>query len=216
MNCKIIQDLIPLYIDKCCCDESKKEVEEHLSKCAECFSVYENMSASMNTETAETAAPKASKINDWKASILQSALLFASFLIITIGVAIESSIPSYGSMGFNGFAAFNIVIPATGFMLSLANWYFIKFYKSKKAFTNFSCLITFLLIVCAGLWCGFHYEFSIFDFIKAFWGHDIVDTLEGIGMLATVHYGVGILFTTILCLVSKLLSNTYATMLGKE
>lgn len=212
MNCNIIQDLIPLYIDNCCCDESKKEVEEHLTKCAECFSVYENMSASMSTESAEVAVSKASKINDWKASILQSALLFASFLIITIGVAIEASIPH----GFdNGFAAFNIVIPATGFMLSLANWYFIKFYKSKKAFTNFSCLITFLFIVCAGLWCGFHYEFSIFDFIKAFWGHDIVDTLEGISMLATVH-GLGILFTTILCLVSKLFSNTYATMLGKE
>lgn len=212
MNCKIIQDLIPLYIDKCCCDESKKAVEEHICKCDECYSVYESMSASMSTENAEIAVPKANKINDWKASLLQSALLFASFLIITIGVAVEASVPRGLT---NGFAAFNIVIPATGFMLSLANWYFIKLYKSRKAFSNFSCLITFLLIACAGLWCGFHYEFSIFDFIEGFSGTDLVDFLEGTVMLA-IHHAVGILFTIILCLVSKLSSNTYATMLGKE
>lgn len=215
MNCNIIQDLIPLYIDNCCCDESKKEIEKHLYECEECKAVFEGMTAAVDSEVSDCAPPKVSKINDWKASILQSALLFASFLIITIGVAIEASIPSYGSFGFNGFAAFNVVIPATGFMLSLANWYFIKLYKSRKAFTNFSCLITFLFIVCAGLWCGFHYEFSIFDFIKGFSETDIVDFLDGTVTLA-IHHAIGILFTTVLCLVSKLLSNTYATMLGKE
>ncbi len=212
MNCKIIQDLIPLYIDKCCSEETEKTVEEHLNSCAECYSVYKCMSASMNTEKAEVKAVKITKINDWKASILQSVLLFASFLIITAGVAIEAATPH----GFdNGFAAFNIVIPATGFMLSLANWYFIKLYKSKKAFSNFSVLITFMLTVGAGLWCGFHYEFSIFDFIKAFSGTDIVDFLEGTFML-TLYHSIGILFTIILCLVSKLSSSTYAAMLGKE
>lgn len=212
MNCNIIQDLIPLYIDKCCCDESAKEVENHLNECKECKAVFDSMTADVDSGVSDCTAPKASKINDWKASLLQSILLFASFLIITIGVAIEASIPS----GFtNGFAAFNVVIPATGFMLSLANWYFIKFYKSKKAFSNFSCLITFLLIVCAGLWGGFHYEFSIFDFIKGFSETDIIDFLEGTAMLAT-HHAVGILFTAILCLVSKISSNTYAEKLGKE
>lgn len=212
MNCKIIQDLIPLYIDNCCSDESKNEIEKHLENCAECYSVYKAMTASMSTEETENTVRKASKINDWKASILQSALLFASFLIITIGVAIEAATPH----GFtNGFAAFNIVIPATGFMLSLANWYFIKFYKSKKAFSDFSCLITFVLIACAGLWGGFHYEFSLFDFIKIFSGTDIVDFFEGTVML-TSYYSIGIIFTATLCLLSKLLSNTYAKMLGKE
>lgn len=212
MNCEIIRDLIPLYIDKCCSDETEKTVKEHLENCAECYSVYKSMSASISEETSAVTAPKASKINDWKASILQSALLFASFLVITIGVAVEASIPS----GFgNGFAAFNVVIPATGFMLSLANWYFIKFYKSKKSFSNYSCLITFLITLCAGIWCGFHYEFTIFDFTEAFADTDIVDFFEGV-FVVTLQYTIGILFTIILCLVSKLSSNAYATMLGKE
>lgn len=212
MNCKIIQDLIPLYIDNCCSDESKNEIEKHLENCTECYSVYKAMTASMSTEETENTVRKASKINDFKASILQSALLFASFLIVTIGVAVEAAIPR----GFtNGFAAFNVVIPATGFMLSLANWYFIKFYKSKKVFSGFSCLITFVLIACAGLWGGFHYEFSLFDFVKMFSGTDIVDFFKGTVML-TSYYSIGIIFTAALCLLSKLLSNTYAKMLGKE
>ena len=36
MNCEIIKDLIPLYIDGCCSKESERAVEEHLSVCSEC------------------------------------------------------------------------------------------------------------------------------------------------------------------------------------
>ena len=36
MNCDIIKDLIPLYIDECCSDESSKIVDEHIENCASC------------------------------------------------------------------------------------------------------------------------------------------------------------------------------------
>ena len=36
MDCKIINDLIPLYIDGCCSEESKKAVNEHIEKCSSC------------------------------------------------------------------------------------------------------------------------------------------------------------------------------------
>jgi predicted anti-sigma-YlaC factor YlaD len=35
-NCKIIEDLLPLYIDEVCSDESKRLVEEHLEECDAC------------------------------------------------------------------------------------------------------------------------------------------------------------------------------------
>ncbi len=35
-NCEVVQDLLPLYHDKVCSEESKKLVEEHLSECANC------------------------------------------------------------------------------------------------------------------------------------------------------------------------------------
>ena len=35
-NCKIIEDLLPLYSDEVCSEESRKIVEEHLQECEEC------------------------------------------------------------------------------------------------------------------------------------------------------------------------------------
>ena len=36
INCKVIEDLLPLYTDDVCSDESKKLVEEHLETCNAC------------------------------------------------------------------------------------------------------------------------------------------------------------------------------------
>lgn len=36
MNCKIIQDLLPLYCDRVCSEESVQLVEEHLADCGAC------------------------------------------------------------------------------------------------------------------------------------------------------------------------------------
>lgn len=35
-NCDLIKDLLPLYVDEICSDESKKIVEEHLDECLDC------------------------------------------------------------------------------------------------------------------------------------------------------------------------------------
>lgn len=36
ITCDVIQDLLPLYADECCSEQSKKIVEEHLAACEEC------------------------------------------------------------------------------------------------------------------------------------------------------------------------------------
>ena len=43
MNCNIVKDLLPLYIDGCCSEESKKCVEEHIKACDKCKKVLEDM-----------------------------------------------------------------------------------------------------------------------------------------------------------------------------
>lgn len=40
INCKVVEDLMPLYIDEVCSDESKQLVEEHLINCHECLVKY--------------------------------------------------------------------------------------------------------------------------------------------------------------------------------
>ena len=211
MNCEIIKDLIPLYIDGCCSKESERAVEEHLSDCSECKKLFEEMKEPTDIIAASVSPKALRKINDLKASVLQSVLLFASFGLIIIGVAVEAYAGS-DSLG-NGLFAFNLVVPATGFMLSLANWYFVRSYKNRKVFSDCSSLITLGITVGAYFWTAFHYEEM--GFLELFKGVSLAgffDTLHGILFLL----GGGIVLTGVFCVLSKILSNKYAEMLGKD
>lgn len=42
-SCDVIQDLLPLYTDDCCSENSKHIVEAHLAECAECRKVQQEM-----------------------------------------------------------------------------------------------------------------------------------------------------------------------------
>lgn len=43
LRCEIVRDLLPLYLDDCCSEVSKHEIEEHLESCRECKSVAQEM-----------------------------------------------------------------------------------------------------------------------------------------------------------------------------
>ena len=193
MECSIIKDLLPLYVDDCCSDESCQVIEEHLKNCADCKSTYESMKRTLNTEEVVNKLPKKfSRINDWKASIMQSILLYISFAIIAIGVTLEGHTPSGPN---NGIYAISMFIPATGFMLSLTNWYFLRIYKTRKVFSVCSLLSTFGVILCGYVWALIHYKTLTQNY---------------------VFLCIGIAFSVILCILSKVLSNKYALMLGKD
>lgn len=42
-DCKVIEDLIPLYLDNVCSDESRNIVEEHLQECEKCRALIDKM-----------------------------------------------------------------------------------------------------------------------------------------------------------------------------
>lgn len=209
MNCNIVKDLIPLYIDGCCSEESGRIIEEHIKECDNCKKLIDDMKEPDDIVFVLEQPKSFSKLNDWKASVLQSVLLFVSFALITIGVALEARTPS--GIG-NGFWALNLVIPSTGFMLSLANWYFVKVYKSRKIFSNASLLITLAITLCACVWSMFNYQVNLFDL---FAGKDFSGVIE-VAYSSLLFSGIGIVLTVAFCVLSKFLSNRYAKMLGKE
>lgn len=199
MDCPIIKDLIPLYIDDCCSLESAQLVEKHVTDCPDCRAVWEAMRCSFEEERLPERPVNTGRVRQWKASILQSVLLLVSFAAITLGVAMEAYTPS----GFkNGFWAFSVVVPAAGFMLSLANWYFIRLYKNKRAFSLWSLLITVGITSAAFVWTLWHYE--MFPLVA-----------EGLNFYAYL-LAPGVFFAIFLCFFSYLLSSIYAEMLGKE
>ena len=48
VDCKIIKDLLPNYIEKLTSKETNKYIEEHLKECADCKKTFENMQKDLN------------------------------------------------------------------------------------------------------------------------------------------------------------------------
>lgn len=53
MNCNIIKDLLPSYIDGLCSAETEREIKEHLMNCDACKKVYEAMQTEITDEMVE-------------------------------------------------------------------------------------------------------------------------------------------------------------------
>ena len=196
MECNIIKDLIPLYIDSCCSKESAQKVEEHIKICDSCKKLYDEMTASFEYTTPDEVPKVMRTLNENKVSVLQSLLLFCSFALLTLGVTLENITP----LGLNnGYWAVTLIIPATALLLSLANGYFVKSYKNRRTFSYFSLLATLLIAGGGYIWSAIHYRFAFDTFIEA-----------------TSFFGIGVAITAVFCILSKLLSNCFAKMLGKE
>ena len=193
MKCNVIMDLIPLYVDGCCSEESSQMVQEHLAGCAACQRAYDAMNRNSAAPQNKAPAMKLRRVSDWKASLLQSILLYVSFALITLGVALEAATPAGAA---NGLWAFALVVPATANLLSLANWYFVRLYKTKRAFSNCSCLITLLLTIAGYTWALLHYNFEVIMF--------------------SPKVVIGIVLSLIFIVLSKVQSNQYALLLGRE
>lgn len=197
-QCGVVGDLLPLYIDKCCSEESSSIVESHLKECEVCKSVFDSMCCENAGDKQELEVPhKLKRVNDWKASVLQSVLLFVSFGILAVSITMEAYTP-YGIT--NGLWAFAAIVPTAGFMLSLSNWYFVRGYKSKIAFSTCSGLLTFIISACSYVWAVFHYNSTFFRLSGSLFKFLVI----------------GIVVTAVFCVISKITSSLYAKMLGKE
>lgn len=200
MNCNVIQDLMILYADGCCSEESKTIVEEHIKSCDKCKKVFEEITSAPLITKQKSKTKAFSKINGWKASVLQSVLLFVSFALIIFGVAREAATPSGNT---NGLWAVAVIVPATGFMMSLANWYFVRVYPSRKVFSNCSLIATIAFTGIGYIWAVLHYQ-GIFT-----------ELINGSAFSVTMLI-VGCIMCFVFFIVSKLFSNQYAKLLGKE
>lgn len=200
MKCEVIRDLIPLYIDDCCSQESRSIVEAHLKTCGDCQKVLEDM-RSLSAEAAPPAdipVKKPSRVNEWRASVMQSVMLFFSFLLLTVGVTLEAYTPS-GER--NGMWALAFIIPSAGLLLSLANWYFVRLYKSRRVFSVCSMLVTLAIILCGYLWAFIHF--------------DLGASLPSAPPVYYAMIGLGAILSVIFCVLSKVLSAKFAALSGK-
>ena len=104
INCNIIYDLLPLYIDNVCSEESRELVEEHIKTCEKCKLLLDNMQSGadfrINREESlqRSDTLKAIKRKFFRKNVLVALVSVAASLAILLGVwyyifAYETLIP---------------------------------------------------------------------------------------------------------------------------
>lgn len=92
ISCDIIKDLLPLYHDDVCSDDSKRTVEEHLSHCENCRAELAAMDDILIIPQKEQNIAEAREIKQlskrWKKGMLKSALKGVVFTLLTIAVVL--------------------------------------------------------------------------------------------------------------------------------
>ena len=200
MNCDVIQDLMVLYADESCSAESRRLVEEHVKGCDACRRTLAEMTAETAVQEAARPVPPMGQIDQWRASLLQSALLFLSFGLLIFGVAREAATPAGDT---NALWALAVIVPVTGFLLSLANWYFVRFYPSRRAFSRASLLAAAVFTLAGYAWAAVHYQGAV----QNLW--------NGAAASQALLAGGAVLLAALWTL-SGVLSDRYARLLGKE
>lgn len=88
ISCDIIKDLLPLYHDGVCSEDSQNMIEEHLSNCESCreeLRIMENeLPVTHRTENLAEAEAVQKLSKRWKKGMMKSVLKGALFTLVTV------------------------------------------------------------------------------------------------------------------------------------
>lgn len=95
--CEVIQDLLPLYIDNICSNESRRMVSEHLENCDECQKLYKNMNQAVKQDSIELELDSKqafSAINHkWRmknVSIMCISIILTAIVVFTVCMVVQN------------------------------------------------------------------------------------------------------------------------------
>ncbi len=158
MNCEIIKDLLPLYIDKVCSKDTEREVESHLSSCESCRAVYKDMIRTVVHEESKPEIPEKAIYLRIRQKI-GNMLIFSVLFIAVMGLAF-GMIGEIGEHGWpQGMFAIAFFVPSTAFLISMMNIFFLGEYPSKPWFCWVSGILTAVLCLAGDLIALLHYQF---------------------------------------------------------
>lgn len=162
MNCNIIQDLLPLYVDEICSEDTRKEVETHLASCKECMELKKMLTVQhqKDLQISETELPYDKPFQLLKvrqASILHCLSLIALFVLLTAGVSLEAATPCGEK---NGLFCVVLIIPGFCGMCALINFLFLQEYKNRTSFIKYTILCYIIAFLLCTIWAFIHYSGS--------------------------------------------------------
>lgn len=85
-DCKIVQDLLPNYIDKLTTSETNDFIENHLSECKECTSIYENMKNDFETENKKESKKVINFIKKYNKKMKILKLIILTIVVVYLAI----------------------------------------------------------------------------------------------------------------------------------
>ncbi|WP_047833155.1 DUF3955 domain-containing protein [Robinsoniella sp. RHS] len=143
INCEVVKDLLPLYHDNVCSEDSRKLIEEHLSTCLKCTEELKQINEEILTVSHTEDISLISNISKkWKRDILSAFLLGTLMLSILASIGCTAAFMAIGSyvtaegvlvepfalIPIAYFFAFTAILSAIG----LAVTYLVKHNKKKR------------------------------------------------------------------------------------
>lgn len=171
MNCKMIEDLLPIYIEGECNDETKNIIKEHLATCDKCNELYKKMSSDISKDIPDTK-PDINEIDlinnikkdlkyQFSKNILKNAFLITIILnIITIlalyflikkGYDLEYVHPFYDSLGIKTYIIL-FIFTISPLLLSILGLY--RNYKKNTKFKIILSVISLIITVLLSISCN--------------------------------------------------------------
>ncbi len=105
-NCKIVQDLLPNYIDGLTNEETNLFIEEHLKECSKCKQIFENMKQDLTVDKPTRNSREVKYIK--KYNIKLKVLRFTVFILLIIALGVMTNY--YFTMRNAYFKASNIMV----------------------------------------------------------------------------------------------------------
>ncbi len=89
-DCKIVQDLLPNYIENLTNEQTNKYIEDHLKKCEECKKIYDNMKQELQIHTEKSDKRKVNGFKKYNSKLkgLRISLILIILLILFIFIGI--------------------------------------------------------------------------------------------------------------------------------
>lgn len=85
-NCKIVQDLLPNYIDGLTNEETNLFIEEHLKECSNCKQVFENMKQDFNIKNNAKDSREVKYIKKFNNRLKMLKAIIAIILVVSLSV----------------------------------------------------------------------------------------------------------------------------------
>ncbi len=122
-DCKVVQDLLPNYIEKLTSEETNKFIEEHLQECPECKAMLESMKAEIKINTAKQDDREVEYIK--KFNVKFKKVEYKLFVLIYTIIAILI----VGTLGFFGrkYIIFQDIAKKVGTYINSDNVYIKKY-----------------------------------------------------------------------------------------